>query len=360
MSGTDERTPRRRALRRARRSDIPAPRAAAEPRPSASPLAHARGLLVRSEDGTELHVETFGPDDAPTLLLVHGWTCAIRFWSAQITALAREFRVVAFDLRGHGRSAPAVSGDYCPDAFAADISAVLDAVLRPGEQAVVVGHSLGAMSIAAWARRFPEQVTRRAAAIAMLSTGLGDLVTVSTIAGAVNRFSALKRPVGGRLLGAALPVPKRAGRALTKAVRYVALNPDATDEQVAICEDMFRACKGRVRGACGEQLARLDLHDAAELLTVPTLVLVGARDKLTPVAHARRLAESLPRLTEMVVLPIVGHMTPIESPGEVNGHLSKLVRTHLVAPVTWTSAVAETPAIVLSEADGRERELLDV
>src|SRR5690349_7581225 len=130
MSGTDERTPRRRALRRVRRSDIPEPRAAAEPRRPASPLTHARGLLAHSEDGTELHVEAFGPEDAPTLLLVHGWTCAIRFWSKQITELARTFRVVAFDLRGHGRSAPAVSGDYRPDAFAADISAVLDAVLR--------------------------------------------------------------------------------------------------------------------------------------------------------------------------------------------------------------------------------------
>jgi pimeloyl-ACP methyl ester carboxylesterase len=307
-------------------------------------------MVVSSEDGTELHVEVFGPEDAPTLLLVHGWTCAIRFWSAQISALAREFRVVAFDLRGHGRSAPATTGNYRPGAFAADITAVLDAVLRPGEKAVIAGHSLGAMSIAAWAQRFPEQVGRRSAAVAMLSTGLGDLVTVSTIAGAVNRFSALKRPVGGRLLGAALPVPKRAGKALTRAVRYVALNPDASDEQVAVCEEMFRSCKGAVRGACGEQLARLDLHDAAELLTVPTLVLVGARDKLTPLAHARRLAESLPTLTEMVVLPIVGHMTPIESPGEVNGHLSKLVRTHLVA---------DRPAIVPSGRGEQEPVLLN-
>jgi homoserine acetyltransferase len=100
----------------------------------------------------------------------------------------------------------------------------------------------------------------------------------------------------------------------------------------------------------------LDLHDAAELLTVPTLVLVGARDKLTPVAHARRLAESLPALTEMVVLPIVGHMTPIESPGEVNGHLSKLVRTHLLS-ARLAAPAPQLPAIVGSGVFEQEREL---
>lgn len=335
-----QRRARGRALRRGRAQDVggsvPAQRREAASAPA------ARGQIVWSEDGTELHVETFGPADGPVLLLVHGWTCAIRFWNAQIRALAPEFRVVAFDLRGHGRSAPAATGDYGPDAFAADVSAVLNAVLRPGEKAVVAGHSLGAMSVAAWARRFPEEVPQRAAAIAMLSTGLGDLVTVSDIVGVANRLAVVKRPVGGRLLGLATPVPKRAGKAaLTRAVRYVALNPDATAQQVAICEDMFRACNGTVRGACGQQLARLNLHDAAACLTVPTLVLVGARDKLTPAAHARRLAGSLPRLTELVELPIVGHMTPIEAPGEVNGHLAALVRRHLLG---------QGPVVVTTEA----------
>jgi pimeloyl-ACP methyl ester carboxylesterase len=311
-----------------RRAPLPVP-----PQRRAAPaLPPVRGQVVFSSDGTALHVETFGPADGRVLVLVHGWTCAIRFWNAQIRSLAKEFRVVAFDLRGHGRSAAAATGEYGPDAFAADLSAVLAAVLRPGEKAVVAGHSLGAMSVAAWARRFPHEVPVRAAAIAMLSTGLGDLVAVSDIVGIANRLAAVKRPVGGRLLGLATPVPKRAGRALSRAVRYVALNPDATPEQVAAAEEMFRACNGAVRGACGQQLARLDLHDAAAHLSVPTLVLVGARDKLTPAAHARRLAESLPRLTELVQLPIVGHMTPIEAPGEVNGHLAALVRRHLPAP----------------------------
>ena len=93
--------------RRARRRALASPH-----RPAALALPPVRGQLVRSEDGTELHVETFGPADGPVVLLVHGWTCAIRFWNAQVRTLAKEFRVVAFDLRGHGRSGAAAHGDY--------------------------------------------------------------------------------------------------------------------------------------------------------------------------------------------------------------------------------------------------------
>src|SRR5688572_8801226 len=63
-----------------------------------------RASTVRSVDGTELHVEEFGPADAPAVVFVHGWTMALRFWRYQIEELARDHRVVAYDLRGHGRS----------------------------------------------------------------------------------------------------------------------------------------------------------------------------------------------------------------------------------------------------------------
>jgi hypothetical protein len=65
-----------------------------------------RPLRVTASDGIALHAEVFGPEGAPTLVLTHGWTCALRFWTYQIQALSDRFRVVAWDLRGHG----AVSG----------------------------------------------------------------------------------------------------------------------------------------------------------------------------------------------------------------------------------------------------------
>src|SRR5438128_1404060 len=91
----------------------------------ASP-AGGRALEIRSADGTRLHAEVFGRDDAPTIVLIHGWTCAIRFWARQIRDLADEFRIVAYDHRGHGRSDPPASRDYRIERLAEDLQAVLE------------------------------------------------------------------------------------------------------------------------------------------------------------------------------------------------------------------------------------------
>jgi hypothetical protein len=87
-------------------------------------------LDVRGNDGNRLHAEAFGPADAPKLVLVHGWMCAIEFWRYQIDELAGEFRVIAYDQRGHGRSDQ--TSDYSFDEFADDFGCVLDSVADHG------------------------------------------------------------------------------------------------------------------------------------------------------------------------------------------------------------------------------------
>src|SRR5271156_963420 len=97
-------------------------------------LPPSRTVQVRSADGTRLHTEVFGPDDGYPIVLAHGITCAIRAWTYQIAELAGDFRVIAFDHRGHGRSGIPRRGGYSLSHLAADVDAVLDATLRPGER----------------------------------------------------------------------------------------------------------------------------------------------------------------------------------------------------------------------------------
>jgi predicted alpha/beta-fold hydrolase len=134
-----------------------------------------RAQSIRSADGTRLHVEVFGPDDGDTVVLAHGWTEALRFWIYVIRRLERKgFRVVAYDLRGHGDSQPADGGDYAIHRFGEDLEAVIEGCVPPDRRAVVAGHSLGAMSIASWAEE--HDVERRVRAAALLNTGVGDLI----------------------------------------------------------------------------------------------------------------------------------------------------------------------------------------
>ena len=94
-------------------------------------------------------------------MLLHGWTEALRYWVYVIRELTDQFRIVAYDLRGHGRSGRAPGDDYSLARFGDDLEAVLEATVPADEQAVVAGHSLGGMSIAAWAGRKVLEETAR-------------------------------------------------------------------------------------------------------------------------------------------------------------------------------------------------------
>jgi pimeloyl-ACP methyl ester carboxylesterase len=276
-----------------------------------------REHTVVSADGTGLHVEVFGSETAPTLVLLHGWTCALRFWHPQIVELSRDFRVVALDLRGHGASRPPRGGAFTSEALADDLSAVLTACLPPGERAVLAGHSMGAMAIVAWAARHPEELERVAGAV-LISTGIGDLVVESLLVPLPRSLVRTRRLLAAGLLGSSLPWPRSLRAIALPAVRRVALSPGATAAQVGFCHDVVSACRAQPRAAWGRMLATLDLRAAVERLCIPALVMVGERDRLTPPPHARRLQRTLPEPVGLVVVPGAGHMLPVEAADEVN------------------------------------------
>jgi pimeloyl-ACP methyl ester carboxylesterase len=283
-------------------------------------------LTVVSADGTELHAEAFGPADGHTVVLAHGWTEQLSFWGPVITRLTdRGQRVVAYDLRGHGRSGPAVENDYSLDRFGEDVAAVLDATVdveSTPPRTTVVGHSLGAMSIVAWAGA--HDVEDRADAVALVNTGLGELVAGSLLVGELARW--LNHPrVGRAVLGFAAPLVPFSSPVSQAVIRYAAFGPSATDGDVAFYERMLIDCPADVRAACGVALSDLDLWSAAAGLTVPTLVVAGDRDRLTPPEHGRRIAEMLPRSAGLVVLEETGHMSPLERPRELVDALGELI-----------------------------------
>jgi pimeloyl-ACP methyl ester carboxylesterase len=87
---------------------------------------------------------------------------------------------------------------------------------------------------------------------------------------------------------------------------------------------MLIACPPDVRARVGIALSDIELHDALPRLDVPAIVIAGDRDRLTPPAHARRIAKMLPRLERLVVLEQTGHMAPLERPQAVTDALLEL------------------------------------
>jgi pimeloyl-ACP methyl ester carboxylesterase len=289
-----------------------------------------RPIQVTSADGTVLHAEAFGPDDAPTLVLAHGWTEALRFWGPVIKLLRRRgLRVVAYDLRGHGRSEPAAGGDYALERFGEDVEAVLAAAVEGDRRATVAGHSLGAMSIAAWAEHHDPGA--RAQAAALINTGLGDLLASHLVLGEAAKW--LNHPRASRaVLGANVKVPPFSTPLQQAVIRHVAFGPDATAAQIAFYEQMLIECPSDVRAACGVAVSDMNLWHAIANLTIPTLVVAGDRDRLTPPEHSRRIARELPRPAGLVELSDTGHMSPLERPSELSDLLERLARESTTAP----------------------------
>jgi pimeloyl-ACP methyl ester carboxylesterase len=300
--------------------------------PSGEPIG------IRSADGTQLHAELFGDRRGQTVVLAHGWTEMLAYWTYVISDLSsRGFRVIAYDLRGHGQSEPAVGGDYSLERFGEDLEAVLETCLPDGQRAVVAGHSLGAMSIAAWAEH--HDVERHVSAAALLNTGVGNLIAeqllipVPVLAQMLNRILP-----PSAFLGSHAPVPKFSTPISHQLLRYIAFGPAATPAQVAFYERMLVACPPDVRADVGIALTEMDLYHALPRLTVPAIVIAGANDRLTPPSHAERIAEALPNLRRLIVLPATGHMGPLERHGEISRALAELA-----------SEVAASPAGVTAE-----------
>ncbi len=280
-----------------------------------------RELTAVSADGTRLHVEVHGPDGAPAVVLAHGWTCSTAFWAAQIRDLSVDHRVIAYDQRGHGRTehSPVCS----TDALADDLEAVLAATLAPGEKAVIAGHSMGGMTVLAAARR--DRFREHAAAVLLCSTGASRLVDESTVVplrpGRLRTW--LTRHVLGSKapLGPVTPVAK-------KILKYATMGAGSAPHMVESCARIVHACPRRVRHAWSQVLSALDLDDAVRELRVPTAVIVGSGDRMTPPVHARRIAAALPAGLGLSELPGLGHMTPVEAPELVSGRIRTLVTTY--------------------------------
>lgn len=305
-----------------------------------APAAEHRVVPVTTADGADLRVHVYGPETAPTLVLIHGWACSIEYWNPQISAFAGEYRVVSYDQRGHGES---TLGTVAPSehTLADDLATVLDATLRPGEKAVLAGHSMGGLTIQAWAKHHPEQVSERAAAVLLANTANGGIREETDLLPLLNKQLTLAeypvtflgapirmpQPVSESLLFAPLPIP--GGWFTEQVFRNRIMTPDASDDEVDFAVGIIRSCRPLARGRHAAAMADMDLSEGTANLTVPTTVIAGARDRLLPQRMSRPIVDILRRtghLADVHVLPH-GHLGNIEDSVAFDAILHQILRS---------------------------------
>lgn len=291
-----------------------------------------------TSDGVRLHVETTGPADAPvTILLSHGWTCSTRTWHHQMTDLPQllgdSARVIAYDQRGHGRSAAAPAGTTRIDRLAYDVVEVLEAE-APSGPVVYAGHSMGGMSVMALAELEPDLVAERLAGLVLVSTSAGQVT--SQPFGLPRRFDKAAALIGPHLMSAAGRRSDRRARKLGDQVRFPALQrpvlrrmafgarPDPVDVDI-LAGDIARTPGPSLSGF----FSAIADHDRTAALPVfggiPVEVMHGTRDRLIGPRHANRLAHAIPR-ARLWMYPGAGHMLMQERHRDVTHRLASLAR----------------------------------
>jgi pimeloyl-ACP methyl ester carboxylesterase len=303
----------------------------ARPFAPAEALPPGRAIAVRSKDGTRLHAEVFGPEDGYPIVLAHGIVCAIRVWAYQIADLAKDYRVIAFDHRGHGRSAvPRRRRAYTLDHLAADLDSVVEAALGPDESAVIAGHSMGGIAITSWAERYPDRVSQRADGVALINTTTGDLLRNVKLLPVPARFADARVRAAGSVLktfGAA-PLLRAADRPSRRFVSMMAVGRDADPAVHDFIYELFVSSPATARGAWARTLVDVlgPEHIGLQNLTVPTLVIGSEKDRLLPMVSSRHIARMAPNLAQFVELS-GGHCAIVERPHEVNNHLRQLIES---------------------------------
>lgn len=291
-----------------------------------------RTTTVRADDGTQLHVEQVGPDSAPvTVVFCHGYAQELAVWHYQRKAFAGDdVRCVFWDQRSHGHSSRGPAENATIDQLGRDLLAVLDAVAATGP-VVLVGHSMGGMTVMALADAHPELFGPRITGVALIGTSTGKL------ADATFGLPAVLMPVTRRALPwltrgvRRRPAPFEKGRRLGTDLafliaRYEAFGDrDVSPALVQFVEQMTARTRIDVIAEFYDTFTTHDKLAALDVLqSVQTLVLVGGKDRITPPEHSELIADVVPG-AELVVLDGAGHMVQLEQPEATTRHLRALL-----------------------------------
>lgn len=296
-----------------------------------------RHYEVTTDDGVRLYVEEVGPLTAPLVVVfVHGFTLASGCWHYQRRALTGpDRRLVFVDLRSHGRSQRAPSESCEIDQLGSDLGSVLDAAA--GDRPVVlVGHSMGGMSILALAEQRPELFGAQVRAVALVSTSSGGLAGVDLgLPKALTPLKLLAMPVlakGMRARPKLAEWTRRAGSDLSWWLTrsYSFGDQDVSPALVDYVGDLIGATPVEV---IADFFGTLMGHDKVTALPAlrrtEVLLVCGDSDRLTPLPHSQAMADELPD-AELLVVEGAGHLALMEQPEPVNAALAGLLADAVV------------------------------
>lgn len=306
--------------------------------PAVDALGGLRGTpyQVRTDDGLDLYAEVDevapyvgrkAPERGVTIVYSHGYCLNLTAWHFQRQAFRGKYRQVFYDQRSHGRSQRSDHGHATIEQLGHDLRAVVEQ-LAPDGPLVLVGHSMGGMSIMSLADEHPD-LFERVVGVALLATTAGDLHPHKILSRLIpNRIGDLVMPrvVAGLAKAPDLVDTARDGSNIGfLAADVFAFGDDVPAEYVEFVDEMLAGTPFGVIAEFFPGFRALDKYTALQsLVDVPTVVIGGGRDRITSIHHSYRMAKLLPT-ARFIELPTAGHMVILEAADKVNKEIERLV-----------------------------------
>ncbi len=266
--------------------------------------------FISVSDGGRIHAVERGV--GPPIVLLHGVTLGVATWASQLDHLAERHRVIAVDQRGHGQSLNGSDG-HLLERLADDLIEVLAALEVGGS--VLVGHSMGGMVTQLAAVNRPDDLRAHVAGLVLVATSAGPLFP----AAAGSSLPAVMAALSARALrrsearGSGLFPSTDVGIWATRLAFGVRPNP----ADVELTRAMTNAMSPRALAELVAAFSTFDVHREIASIDLPTHVVVGSRDVLTPPRMARVIAERIDG-AHLSVWPGCGHMVRLEREDELN------------------------------------------
>jgi len=268
------------------------------PTPAAATAMSEPIIRTIAMDGAQIRVSEEGPADAPVIILLHGFTMSLESWDGWAERLSADYRIIRYDLLGHGLTGPDPLTRYAPDERVEVLEALLDTLGI--ERATFGGNSFGGLVAWRFAAAHPERVDQ--------------LILVDS--GAYSIYGVTEEPVPvPDMMRAYLTHAPMAGVEASAAQIYADLSrlPEGRIEQI----QQMMAQPGNGEAFVGH-LEEFVLPDPTEDLghvAAPTLILWGEADRIVPLDHAARIEAAIPD-ARLITYPGVGHAPQEEIPAQ--------------------------------------------
>lgn len=278
---------------------------------------------VTSFDGTRLLAEDFGTPDAKSgAIFLHGYCLDRTIWHHQMESRT-DSRRVFYDARNHGRSLDAGRADADTVTLAKDLKAVLD---QSGLQnAILVGHSMGGMTVLEFCRLFPEELRARVRGVVLVNTTYTDAIKTLFAAEIIGPIERKSRRAISALLGGprSSSVMRLRGDDLSwLLVKFFGFGADASPTQIGYVIKLLSQFPNPSLVEMLNGIRKFDMEEALNAIDVPCLIIAGGTDRVTTVKASERMHEEI-KGSRLVLFEDEGHMTMMEGEKRFNPAMEK-------------------------------------